>query len=71
MAAGTLEKAANGEGLLVYFCGGRTVLLPGAHCVVLENDHIVCVDVKGFELARFSTRDVYMCSRKPSPAVPP
>lgn len=53
--------------ILVYLCTGEVKVFPEARRVDVRDDDLVCLDDEGCEMARFRTRDVYMCSSKPVP----
>jgi hypothetical protein len=56
--------------MVVYFCTGRTVVIPNVSTVTVRGDEVVCRDLEGAELASFAMAEVYMCSRKLLPAAP-
>jgi len=62
--------SATAGSVVVYLCGGRTVVVPDVARVLLGDDDLVCKDCQGVERARFRTADVYMCTRSRVPVAP-
>lgn len=53
--------------ILFYMCNGDVKVFPDGKRVGVEDDAIVCFDDQGLEVARFRTREVYMCTSRPVP----
>jgi hypothetical protein len=64
----TPEKRAE-ESVHVYFCDG-TVQLFEADRIQLRDETIVLLDEHGSTVGRFHSSTVYMCTRRPSNALP-
>ncbi|HEY7270945.1 MAG TPA: hypothetical protein VH951_14065 [Dehalococcoidia bacterium] len=66
MTQAEVEELVPGT-ILVYLCNGDVKVFREGDRVVVEGDKLVCFDEQGCEMARFSARDVYMCTRRPVP----